>query len=340
MEIAVIGGGIVGCTAAALLAEEGANVTLYERDRIAAGASGRNQGVVQNPLDPVLTPLYEESLRLHCETAPELGLDRPPDGLLLVSHSAELLQELTRALGESHPRVEPTLFADGRTIEPTLAAGVGACRLETGHQVPPHATTEAWARRARRAGVRLEIGRDATPEDVPGDTVLVACGPWSPVRVMAIWGVTVQTRFTHPPRHAIEEAAIESIATMAGEVPPAFACVTAAGVTTIGATFVAEEPDHAEHVPALLGHAASFLREMPAATVLASRACARPVSPDGYPIVGRLNGDDRSWVATGNGPWGITCGPATARIAVDAMLGRAEVPEALDARRFATSSAL
>jgi hypothetical protein len=29
----------------------------------------------------------------------------------------------------------------------------------------------------------------------------------------------------------------------------------------------------------------------------------------------------------------MTCGPATARIAVDAMLGRAEVPAALDAAR-------
>ena len=70
VEVAVIGGGIVGCAAAALLAEAGARVTLYERDRIAAGASGRNQGVLQHPLDDVLAPLYEESLRLHAETAP------------------------------------------------------------------------------------------------------------------------------------------------------------------------------------------------------------------------------------------------------------------------------
>jgi D-amino-acid dehydrogenase len=340
MEIAVIGGGIVGCAAAALLAEAGAKVTLYERDRIGAGASGRNQGVLQDPLDLVLTPLYEESLRLHAETAPELGLDRPPDGLLLVSRSTELLEELTLDFGASHPALEATLVVDGRTIEPALAAGVGACRLETGHQVPPHATTEAWAHRARAAGAQFEIGREMTPEDVRGDAVLVACGPWSPVPVAAIWGVTVQMRFARPPRHPIEEAVIESIATMAGEVPPAFACVTAGGVTTIGATFLPDEPDQAALAPVVLAHAASFLAGNLAAAVLGTRACARPVSPDGYPIVGRLHGDGRTWVATGNGPWGITCGPATARVAVDAMLGRAEVPAALDVGRFTPSSAL
>jgi glycine/D-amino acid oxidase-like deaminating enzyme len=340
MEIAVIGGGIVGCAAAAFLAETGATVTLYERERIAAGASGRNQGVLQNPLDPLLTPLYRESLRLHAETAPGLGLDRPPDGLLLVSHSAELVADLATSIARSHPEAEPTLLADAHTVEPALATGVAACRLDTGHQVPPEAVTEAWARRAEAAGARLELGRTVTPADVPGDAVFVACGPWSPVRVIPIWGVTVQTRYATPPAHPIEEAVIESIATMAGEVPPAFASVTASGVTTIGATFLADEPDHVALAPALLAHATSFLPETPAAVVLGSRACARPVSPDGYPLLGPLDDDCRTWVATGNGPWGISCGPATARLAVDALLGRAEIPPAFASGRFAQQSSL
>jgi D-hydroxyproline dehydrogenase subunit beta len=61
-DFAVIGGGIVGCALAAFLAEAGARVVLYEREAIAAGASGRNSGVVQHPLDPMLSDLYEESV--------------------------------------------------------------------------------------------------------------------------------------------------------------------------------------------------------------------------------------------------------------------------------------
>ena len=57
------------------------------------------------------------------------------------------------------------------------------------------------------------------------------------------------------------------------------------------------------------------------------------MSADGYPLIGTLPDRDNTWVATGNGPWGMSCGPATARIAVDAMLGRAPVPAVLDAAR-------
>jgi glycine/D-amino acid oxidase-like deaminating enzyme len=71
-----------------------------------------------------------------------------------------------------------------------------------------------------------------------------------------------------------------------------------------------------------------------AAEVIGSRACARPLSPDGYPLVGLLGEDARVWVATGNDPWDLNCGPATARVAVDALLGRAAVPRALAADRW------
>ena len=54
-DVIVVGGGIVGCALAAFLAEGGAQVVLYEREAIAAGASGRNSGVVQDTLDPALT---------------------------------------------------------------------------------------------------------------------------------------------------------------------------------------------------------------------------------------------------------------------------------------------
>ena len=48
-DVVVVGGGIVGTSAAAFLAGEGARVTLIEAREIAAGASGRNSGVVQHP---------------------------------------------------------------------------------------------------------------------------------------------------------------------------------------------------------------------------------------------------------------------------------------------------
>jgi glycine/D-amino acid oxidase-like deaminating enzyme len=338
VEVAVIGGGIVGCAAAALLAEAGARVTLHERAEVAAGASGRNQGVLQHPLDAILAPLYEESLQLHAETAPELDLGRPPDGLLLVSRDPALTEECARRIASSHPALGASFLEDAREAEPGLAPGVSACRLDTGHQIPPAAATHAWAARARRAGAVFRVGREVVPADVSGDVVLVAAGPWTsalcPVPVLGVWGVTVQVRLEAPPAHALEEAVIEELATMSGHGRPAFAAVTADGVTTLGATFLADEPDAAPTAAAVVEHAASILPAAGRAERLGTRACARPVSPDGYPLIGRALAGGRAWVATGNGPWGMTCGPATARIAVDALLGRAPVPAALDVDRL------
>ena len=59
-----------------------------------------------------------------------------------------------------------------------------------------------------------------------------------------------------------------------------------------------------------------------------------PVSLDGRPLVGPAEGVDGLWVAAGHGPWGISTGPATARLAADALLGREEVPAVLRASRF------
>ena len=43
-DAVVIGGGVVGTACAYELARRGSTVTLVERDELAAGASGRNQG--------------------------------------------------------------------------------------------------------------------------------------------------------------------------------------------------------------------------------------------------------------------------------------------------------
>ncbi len=63
----IIGGGIVGTSAAAFLASAGVKVTLVEREGLASGASGANQGIVQHPFDPVLDPLYHDTLALYRE---------------------------------------------------------------------------------------------------------------------------------------------------------------------------------------------------------------------------------------------------------------------------------
>ena len=59
-EVAVIGGGVTGCSCALTLAERGVRVRLLEAREIAGGASGRNGGFALRGA----TPPYDEARRL------------------------------------------------------------------------------------------------------------------------------------------------------------------------------------------------------------------------------------------------------------------------------------
>src|SRR5207247_4117085 len=66
-EVAVIGGGVTGCSCALTLAERGTSVVLYERTTVAGGASGRNGGFALRgatlPYDQARDQLGAESAR-------------------------------------------------------------------------------------------------------------------------------------------------------------------------------------------------------------------------------------------------------------------------------------
>jgi glycine/D-amino acid oxidase-like deaminating enzyme len=61
-DVTIVGGGIIGAACALELAGRGASVTLVERDELAAGASGRNQGWFVLSSDPACAPMSRVSL--------------------------------------------------------------------------------------------------------------------------------------------------------------------------------------------------------------------------------------------------------------------------------------
>jgi glycine/D-amino acid oxidase-like deaminating enzyme len=114
-----------------------------------------------------------------------------------------------------------------------------------------------------------------------------------------------------------------------------FSLVTADGATALGSTFLDDEPAAEALVERLRANGARFVPALADAVVDGVRSCARPVSFDRRPIVGRLPGIDGAYVAAGHGPWGISSGPATARMVADLVLGlEPRIPAALDPARF------
>lgn len=360
-DVAIVGGGIVGCSAAAFLAEAGASVELFERDELAGAASGRNSGSVQHPFDPVLAELHAETLQLYGELD---GFDLPgaPAGVLMLATDPAALEAPAAAIARDQPELEPLMLGPSavRELEPAVADALWGCRLETGYPVRPAAATLAFAKRARRAGATLREGAGARlwragdalrgviagGEQRPAGAVLVCAGPWTPALVdptrtwrpiEPVWGVVVEVELEDPPGHVVEELGVEEVAGGSRRAPDSiFSLVAAAGGAggvSVGSTFLTEEPDPVAWIPRIRERAQRFVPALARARVQATRACARPVSLDGRPLVGPLAAEGL-WVAAGHGPWGISAGPATGRLAADAVLGRASVPAALAAGRL------
>jgi glycine/D-amino acid oxidase-like deaminating enzyme len=346
-DVAIIGGGILGLATAAFLAEGGASVRLYERAELAAGASGRNSGALQHPLDEALAPVFEESLRHYADLHEAFGFPLPaePVGTLVLSDRPGELAAQHADLAARFPALQPTWLDEAAlaATEPGLADGLFAYRLEDARPVPPAAAAAAFAERATRAGTRISEGTAAlaavadgratgvrTPAGhEPAGAVVVAAGPWSPevlgpeLPVSALWGVVSAVQLESPPRHVIEEAGVDGLVEGAGAEPRLFSLITAAGVSALGSSFDVEQPDPERVAPGLFEHGARFLPALRDARRGALRACARPQSADGHPWLGPVPGVEGLHAATGHGVWGVSLGPGSARLVASAVLGDA-----------------
>jgi D-hydroxyproline dehydrogenase subunit beta len=378
VDVAVVGGGIVGAAAAAFLAGAGARVRMYERAGIAAAASGRNSGVIQHPFDPLLAGLYRESLghyrALAAEDPSAFRIAAQPAGLLAVDAgggaAAAATAETWRA---SYPETRPELIGGEALggLEPALAAGIVACRLAIGYPVGPASATRAFAALAARRGAELRLGAEvrlaveggrvvgvaAEGRLEPARVVVVAAGPWTPrlvdpsggwAPIGPVWGVVAAIELARPPRHVLEEAEIDiepdegspdrassDVRAPNGDGAFSFSLVTADGASALGSTFLHDEPDAEALAGELRARGERFVPAIAAAPVIGLRACARPLAADRRPLVGHVPGLEGAFVAAGHGPWGISTGPATARMVADLVLGRdPSIPAGLDPARF------
>ncbi len=212
-DVLIIGGGVIGAACASELAARGAEVTLVERDELAAHASGRNQGLWVLPEDDVTVPMAQRSLERYLSLAPsspiDVQLDPGPIGLVMVARTADELQAARHAAGVAEragTRVDE-LDGEGRAdAEPSMARDLaGAWLVHHGHRLDPGALTVAMASDARERGAEIRhhtnarglarrgdriVGAVTDDGVIEADVTIVAGGPWS-TRLLDPVGVSI-----------------------------------------------------------------------------------------------------------------------------------------------------
>jgi sarcosine oxidase, subunit beta len=195
VRIVVAGAGAMGASIAYHLALAGADdVVLAERDRVAAGASGKAMGGVRQQFStsPEVV-LARESIRFFEELGPPffeqvgyLFLATTEAGRAALAER----REVQRALGVP---VEELGREQVARLVPGLEVGdvLGASFCATDGTADPAAVTRELVRRARELGVELREGTAA--EELDADTVVVACGAHS-AGVGAALGVELPVR--------------------------------------------------------------------------------------------------------------------------------------------------
>jgi len=178
LRIVIIGGGITGAAAAAELARKGHAVTLVEKHRIAAMASGWTLGGVrQSGRDPAELPLARAAVEIWGGLAETLGdvEYRRTGNLRLARTPAEV--DVIRALVSAQQALglELHFLSDNaavRTVAPEISRNVLAASFcpTDGHANPIKAT-QAFARFAKEHGAIIREGVAALAITTEGDRV-------------------------------------------------------------------------------------------------------------------------------------------------------------------------
>jgi len=161
-DVVVIGGGIVGVSAAWFLARRGIDVVLCEKGAIACEQSGRNWGWVrQQGRDPRELPMMIEARRIWKELENEIGEDVgfQESGCLFLARDDDDLEQFESWLPIAREHELDTEIISGDKLDLQVMHGSARWRgglfTASDCRAEPHKAAPAIARAAGRAGATI-----------------------------------------------------------------------------------------------------------------------------------------------------------------------------------------
>jgi glycine oxidase len=345
-DVVILGGGVIGLTAAYVLAKAGIRVRLLDRGDFGQEASWAGAGILPPAnCEQAVTPL--EQLRalsvgmfpqLSYELKERIGIDNGyliSGGLELIGHSQSAGEEWGGAGVEARHLTE----AEARANEPALASGLGNAIFLPGMAQ----LRNPWHLRALVAACQslgvvlsanqavqgfklhgprlLQVETDAGPVD--GELFVACVGAWTD-RLLARLGLRLgiepvrgQIVQLNPGRVLLRRILLRGAQYL---VPRGDGRVLA-GSTEEAAGF--EKRNTAAGVEGLLTLALRLVPSLADAAVEKAWSGLRPGSPDGLPFIGPVPGMENVMVAAGHFRAGIQHSPGTAMLVKSWVLRQA-----------------
>jgi sarcosine oxidase subunit beta len=349
-SVVIIGGGVIGTSAAFHLAEAGVDVVLLERAQLGSGSTCRAAGGVRAQFSDALNiEIAQRSLRAFREFARRPGweIDFKQVGYLFVLSEEPDVAVFERNVQLQNEYGVPSRIlsaAQARELCPLLAGDdilAAAFSPEDGH-VTPEAVVQGYAFGARELGAHIRIGCDVLDISSSGGeitevitthgairtgTVVSAAGAWSRgcgemVGVeLPVTPLRRQVLFTEP---------IDGLAPhlpMTIDFASSFYFHREGPGVLLGMSDPEEQPGFVtdtsdDWIPRLIEIASRRAPRIAAAGIRGGWAGLYEMTPDHNAIIGEARGVSRFLYATGFSGHGFLQGPAVGEIVRDLVLGR------------------
>lgn len=356
-EVLVIGGGVVGASAAFHLAEAGVGVTLIDRqDQGHATAAGA--GIIAPStslhLPQAFYSLTFEALGYYPELVGKLTELEAGDtryevvGKLLVAKTEAELDELPAIrevldsrYREGMPNIGVTRdveATEAREMFPAVGDIAGAIHSPEAARVDGNFLRNALVEGATRLGARVVTGDmrvvDATDtavevelagERTRADRVIVATGAWSN-SVLAPLGVSIPVE---PQKGQIMHLSMDADTSrwpILWSFSDQYILTFGPNRVVCGATRETGSGYDLRVTPgglqSVTGEALKVAPGLTDATLEEVRVGLRPFSDDGLPFIDRVKGHEAVIVSTGHGPSGLQLGPWSGRLAAELAMGK------------------
>jgi gamma-glutamylputrescine oxidase len=340
VDVAIVGGGVTGCSCALTLARGGLRVRLHEAREVASGASGRNGGFALRggamPFDRAKEKLGQARAAALWRLT-ERNLDRMEE---LAGDAFRRVGSLRRA-ADAQERDEllaeyEALHGDGFAVEwvdepsDRLTGRYAAAILHPGDgALQPARWIRRLAARAAEAGVEIrEHDRVTRLAELHADAVVVASDGYPSGLLPDVDEVVRPTRGQVVVTEALDERLYERPHyTRRGfdywqQLPDGRLVVGGRRDTALEREFTAEEATTADIQAALETLVWELTGQRPAITHRWSGIFGD--SPDELPLVGAVPGHDGVWVSRGYSGHGNVLGLACGDLVAKAILGDRE----------------